>query len=83
MQVAWTLLKNVRKEDNMYEQFVRTTAMLQHHYNKSVAELRCAENSKLKVPARLVKVCGECKIACSLLVRDILSSRCYALPAHE
>lgn len=56
VQVAWTLLKSVRNEDNMYEQFVRTTAILQHHYSKSCAELACAERSKLTVSPRLTKV---------------------------
>lgn len=55
-QVAWTVLKNVRNEGNMYEQFVRTTAIMQHHYTKSVLELACAERSKLCVSARLTQV---------------------------
>lgn len=56
-QVAWTVLKHVRNEDNMYEQFVRTAAILQHHYLKSVKELDTHEASKMSVPARLAKVC--------------------------
>lgn len=55
-EVAWTMLRAARSEKDMYEQFVRTAAVMQHHYMASVRELARATERNITIPDKMLAV---------------------------
>ena len=50
------MLRGARSEKDMYEQFVRTAAVMQHHYMASVRELARATERNITIPDKMLAV---------------------------
>lgn len=61
MQAAWTMFKNIRCEQDMYEQFVRSAAVMQKHWLEGQRLIRTLENRNSTLPDKVLAVSLECR----------------------